>query len=345
MTTSARAKGRPSRRGVSDQFAASMVDLARYGGLPALDQARPLWDDLWHLDVHHSTAIEGNTLVFREVESLLETGRAVGAKNLKDYLEVLGYADAAAWVYRQAGPARHSEHDQIVTMTEIRELHRLTMGRVWNVAPHPAANPGESPGSFREHEIAVFPGAMKPPTFPLVPAMLDAWVDRVNQVGGGLRDNRIDWAEGPRIVAACHAEFERIHPFLDGNGRTGRLLLNLIMARIGWPPVVILTSQRRRYLGALASADAGDVGSLAEMIARAAIASMNMLLPSIAGADTLVPLSALADDAMSLPALRQAAIRGRLEARLDQHGQWRSSREAVEAYKTGRYGRHGSGPA
>jgi len=337
MTTSAR--GRPSRQAVFGQFASAMTELSAHGGLPPLEQARPLWDNLWHLDVHHSTAIEGNTLVMREVAALLDQGRAVGAKELKDYLEVLGYADAATWVYQQAGDTREWEHDQLVTMTEIRALHRLTMGRVWDVAPHPAATDQETPGGFRQHEIAPFPGGMKPPTYPLVPAMLDAWVASVNQIGADVRTGAVDASAGPRVVAGCHAEFERIHPFLDGNGRTGRLLLNLIMVRLGWPPVVILTSQRRRYLDALAKADTGDADPLAEMIARGAIASMNTLLPTIAAAGDLLPLSALADETMSLAALRQAAIRGRLDARLDQRGQWRSTRAAIEAYKSQRYRR------
>jgi hypothetical protein len=178
---------------------------------------------------------------------------------------------------------------------------------------------------------------MKPPTFPLVPAMLDAWVERVNQLGADLRQGRLPLAEGPLRVAECHAEFERIHPFLDGNGRTGRLLLNLIMVRAGWPPVVIRKGQCRRYLAALIKADTGDPDPLAEIIARAAIASMNALLPTITETGELVPLSALADQAISLQALHQAALRGRLEASLDQKGHWRSTRQAVEAYKARRY--------
>jgi hypothetical protein len=130
---------------VFEQFAAAMADLAARGGLPPWERARPLWDGLWRLDAHHSTAIEGNTLVWREVEALLEQGRAVGAKALKDYLEVIGYSQAAAWVYQQAGAARDWEHDQLVTVTEIREVHRRTMAQVWEVAPHPAATAQEAP--------------------------------------------------------------------------------------------------------------------------------------------------------------------------------------------------------
>jgi Fic family protein len=316
-----------------------MEELATHGGLPPLAEARPLWEDLWHMDVHHSTAIEGNTLVPREVEALLAQGRAVGAKELKDYMEVLGYSEAATWVYQQAGTDRRWEHDQTVTLTEVRDIHRLAMTHVWDVAPHLAAGDAEKPGSFRRHEIATFPGGMRPPTFPVVPAMLGGWVDRVNQIDIDLREGRSSAVDGPLLVAECHGEFERIHPFLDGNGRTGRLVVNLIMVRLGWPPVVILKTKRRHYLAALARTDSGDAGPLAEMIARAAIASMNTLLPSIAGAEHLVPLSALAGTAISLAALRQAAVRGRLDARLDQRGQWRSTPQAVTGYLANRYRR------
>jgi fido (protein-threonine AMPylation protein) len=324
---------------VFDQFAQAMSELRKRGGLPDTAQARPLWNDLWHREVHHSTAIEGNTLVLREVEALLDQGRVVGAKELKDYMEVLGYGEAATWVYQQAGQSRDWDHEQVVTLTEVREIHQRTMGHVWEVAPHPAALAAESPGSFRQHEIAAFPGGMKPPTYPLVPSMVESWVNQVNQIGVDLSAGRQALSDGPRLVAQCHVEFERIHPFLDGNGRTGRLLLNLIMVRLGWPPVVIVKTQRRRYLSALISADAGDIDPLAEIIARAAIASMNTLLPMISGAKDLMPLSALADQSITLAALRQAAIRGRLAASLDQRGQWQSTRQAVDDYKQARYRR------
>jgi Fic family protein len=324
---------------VFEQFAAAMAELAAHGGLPELEQAKPLWDSLWHMDVHHSTAIEGNTLVLREVEALLDQGRVVGAKELKDYMEVLGYGEAATWVYQQAGADKTWPHDQILTMTEVREVHRLTMSRVWDVSPHPAATELETPGSFRQHEIREFPGGMKPPTFPLVPAMLDNWVSQANDLGLRVRGGDIPLTRAPVELAALHSGFERIHPFLDGNGRTGRLLLNLILVRLGWPPVVILKTRRRSYLATLTRADAGDTEPLAEIIARAAIASMNALLPTMASAADLLPLSALADSTISLAALRQAAIRGRLEASLDAKGQWRSSRKAVQAYLDARYRR------
>jgi len=72
------------------------------GGLPNPREAADIWRGIWFEEAHHSTAIEGNTLVLREVEALLAQGRAVGDKQLREYMEVKGYADAAEWVYNQA---------------------------------------------------------------------------------------------------------------------------------------------------------------------------------------------------------------------------------------------------
>ncbi len=84
------ARGRPSRESVYARMEPAARDLQRLGGLPSPSESGAIWDDIWHLDAHNSTALEGNTLVLREVEELLDRGRAVGSKDLKDYLEVLG---------------------------------------------------------------------------------------------------------------------------------------------------------------------------------------------------------------------------------------------------------------
>jgi hypothetical protein len=69
------------------------------GGLPTPIEAQGIWTTIWYEEAHHSTAIEGNTLVLKQVETLLAEGRAVGDKQLSEYMEVRGYGDAAQWVY------------------------------------------------------------------------------------------------------------------------------------------------------------------------------------------------------------------------------------------------------
>ena len=220
--------------------------------MPSPDEAADIWRGIWYEEAHHSTAIEGNTLVLKQVERLLEEGRAVGSKELREYMEVRGYADAADWVYRQAiSPDGLAHPGEILTLAEVRRVHHAAMSPVWQVAPHPSATPREAPGSFREHEIHPFPDGMTPVSWPLVPGEMTTWVDRVNA---------LDVADAmfPEALATVHCRFEQIHPFLDGNGRTGRLILNLVLVRLGYPPAIVYKRDRARYLRALRRADAGE---------------------------------------------------------------------------------------
>lgn len=330
-------RGRPARSEIYERFATQIGELHdRLGGLPAPLEAEDIWKGIWFEEAHHSTAIEGNTLVLKQVEVLLEEGRAVGNKELREYNEVKGYADAADWVYRQA---RHpgDYRDGLLTMTEVRHVHALAMTPVWDVAPHPDATPREGPGSFREHEIHAFPGGMKPVTWPQVPVEMDSWLGQVRDLASMAEDPR----DLPEALADVHARFERIHPFLDGNGRTGRLVLNLVLIRLGYPPAIIYTKDRPRYLRALRRADGGEVGQLAELLARAVLDNLyKFVVPAVAGPARIVPIAALADDRASVAALRTAARRGRLQAVRGPDGQWRSSRNWVEEYLESRYDRY-----
>ena len=302
------------------------------GGLPNPLEASDIWRGIWLEEAHHSTAIEGNTLVLKQVEALLAEGRAVGDKDLREYMEVKGYAAAADWVYRQATQAEW-DAQSVLTVAEARQVHRMAMTPVWDVSPHPDATPNESPGNFREHDIQPFPGGMVPPSWVLIPAEIDSWLAQVNALA----------PRAPGIaedLAHLHCRFEQIHPFLDGNGRTGRLLLNLVLVRLGYPPAIIYKRQRNEYLRALRRADAGDCGLAGELIARAILDNLyKFIVPAVAGPARLVPLAALAYRDVSANALRVAAARGRLQATRGSDGEWRSSRNWVRDYVGSRYRR------
>src|SRR5258706_10538757 len=123
------------------------------GGLPDPVEADGIWTAIWHQEAHNSTAIEGNTLVLRQVERLLEDGVAVGDKELREYMEVQGYAKAARWVYGQALDPGAWTTGALLTLTEVRQVHEMALGPVWDVAPHPNATDRATPGSFRDHDI------------------------------------------------------------------------------------------------------------------------------------------------------------------------------------------------
>lgn len=309
----------------------------RFGGLPSRLEAEEIWRNIWREETHNSTAIEGNTLVQREVDELLERGlTGPRTKALVEYLEVRGYADAAAWVYEVGiDPSGDWSSGELLSMQDVRYIHEMTVALAWRIAPPEDATDSEGPGSFREHEIEPFAGGMQPPSWPLVQAEMDGWLHDVNR----LREH----GEYPVMdMARLHAEFERIHPFLDGNGRTGRLVMNLLLVRLGMPPAIIYTRDRVNYLSALRRADAGDAGALAELIARAVTNNLQrLMLPALAGPARLVPIASLVTEEISHGALRSAAARGALRAQQDSLGQWQSSQTFVEQYLAQRNSRRG----
>jgi len=339
-TESAR-RGRPSRHTVFVQFGQAVKSLQNHGGLPGADKAKAIWDDIWFLEAHNSTAIEGNTLVLREVKALLEQNRSVGGKELKDYLEVEGYGRAALWVYSQARRADINRSEkETITLTEIRNIHEQLVYTVWAVAPHANSLPDETAGGFRKHNIMPFSGGMTPPPFTEIPVLMRSFVDEANKVCDLFLSGQITVEEIPVNLAELHCRFERIHPFLDGNGRTGRLVLNLLLIRLGFPPAIILKQRRTAYLKALDKADHGDLLPLAEIVARAVMDNVHRFItPAIAGPKKLVSLKSLETKGLSYPALRQAATRGRLDASIGADGMWYSSRDAVEKYLNSKYKR------
>lgn len=312
----------------------------KLGGLPSPEEAEGIWRGIWLEEAHHSTAIEGNTLVLKQVEVLLDEGRAVGSKELSEYLEVRGYADAANWVYGHGIRPGDWGGEKLVGLAELRQIHTLAMTPVWDVAPHPGATPRESPGSFREHDIEPFPGGMRPPEWTEVPALVHDWLGDAEKLPG------VDGSAIAEELARLHARFEQAHPFLDGNGRVGRLILNLLLVRLGYPPAIIYKRDRRRYLAALRHADAGDAGPLGEFMARAVLDNLHkFVVPAVAGPARLVPLPALARKGLSADALRVAAVRGRLKASKAADGTWRSSIAWVDEYVSSRYKRGTRGSA
>ena len=335
--------GRPSRLVIFDRLDRAVDELANVGGLPHPAEAEGIWEGIWYEETHHSTAIEGNTLILKEVKTLLDEGRAVGEKELREYLEVQGYAEAAQWVYQQAHRAGLWSELPLITLSELREIHRLTIEPAWRHFAPADHDPNEGPGSFRRHNIEPFGAGMQPPPWPDIPPLITDWIDAADR----LRVYTESWLEAGMPLAEAtnhpvahladlHAAFERIHPFRDGNGRAGRLALNLMLVRLGYPPAIIYKKDRLKYLKGLDRADKGDPCQLGDLLARSVTHGIDrFLLPNLAGPHRLIPLSALADSELSLIALRRASERGRLRA-MRRSDKWYSTRKWVDDYKGSR---------
>jgi fido (protein-threonine AMPylation protein) len=210
-----------------------------------------------------------------------------------------------------------------VPVEVLREIHKLAESLAWEVE-RPITR--DRPGALRQGGVRI--RAVQVPIPAMIPAELDAWSKSTEDLAG----------RHPIVHAAIHhAWLERIHPFVDGNGRAGRLVLNFMLAQHGYPPAVILASQRRRYLQTLQSADDGNPNPLAEVVARAVHDTLNrFLIPNLAGDAKLVPMSALAAGTSYTPAyLRGLALQGRLKAVRDGR-LWLSSRAWLAQYVASR---------
>ena len=188
---------------------------------PALSQLQK------HYDVeltYTSNAIEGNTLTLRETAEVIEHGITVGGKSLRDHLEAVDHYDALLWM-RELAATNATIGEDIVC-----ELHRRIVARSQPaIAGLYSTLPRRIAGS-----PVVFPNPAK------VPHLMNAF-------GAWLEEAPTD----PRAVFDAHFRLTAIHPFGDGNGRTARLLMNLLLIRRGYPPVAVRPEDRKAYLDAL----------------------------------------------------------------------------------------------
>jgi Fic family protein len=335
--------GRPSRQDVLQSLEDARSSLRAIGGLPEPMVFQDIWAGIWTEETHHSTALEGNTLRQRQVRMLLEQGIVSGQTTLNEVLEARAYGNAAKWVYDQAYKTSRtveSLSDPVISEMIIREIHKLVVGPVWPEFPPEGLVRGEQPGAYRLKDHDPLRNGLAPLASSLVPSALEDWTTDVNATLNWMAyfDDKEKYLV--EDLARLHAAFERIHPFPDGNGRVGRLVLTQLLVRMGHPPAIIEKGERTSYLKALKRADDGDCGPLAELLARSVRKGIyRFLIPNLAGTLSVVPLAGLArDDGLSHAALLAAAQRGRLRAeKVD--GTWKSTSQWVDEYKASRYRR------
>ena len=193
---------------------------------------------------YNSNAIEGNTLTQSETQLVLEKGITVGGKTLKEHLEVVGHRDAIDYVESLA------QKDTPIGEWEIRQIHSLLLMVIDR----------EEAGRYRQLDVkAAGTGYTYPPHY-LLPGLMTEFVEWLNS-SEAQQMHPVDYA------AEAHCRFVGIHPFRDGNGRTGRLLMNLFLLRLGYPVVVISNEQRARYIEALVEAQQQErLGAFQELM-------------------------------------------------------------------------------
>ena len=190
-----------------------------------------------HIDeIYHSNAMRGNRLDRAQTEALVLRGETVGGLTLREHLEAVNVHRALHRIDALAkSPAPVTEHS-------IRELHGMLF----------AAIDDENAGTYRRIDTRIVGRDYLPPESVLVPALLRDFTEWLDE----------STAQPIAKATAAQARIQNISPFLDGNGRVGRLLSSMILCAAGYPPAIVRTEDAERYYDGLRQADAGDLSGL-----------------------------------------------------------------------------------
>ncbi len=214
----------------------------------ALDSRRPFPDhvvkqlkDYYRIGLTYtSNAIEGNTLTESETKVIIEDGITIGGKSLREHHEAIGHAKAYDHIY--------SLLNRNITEDDILILHKLFYQQI----------NAEIAGKYRKRNVIITGTDYLPPDYREVPALMKRHIEIINSTA---KDKH-----PLEQVSDLHAEFEAIHPFIDGNGRIGRLLLSILTMKNGYSPVIVPTVRRAEYITALQKNNKGDVYTLRAFI-------------------------------------------------------------------------------
>lgn len=198
--------------------------------LQQLNQCRPLTtgeverlrDEFLVEFTYNSNAIEGNTLTLQETSLIINEGITIAEKPLKYHLEVIGHKDAYFYV--------ESLVKDKIPLTErvIKNIHSIVL-----------MDKPQDKGVYRNVPVRIMGAVHEPPQPWHVPIQMEQLLTEYEDMKKSLHPIE--------RVALFHLKFESIHPFIDGNGRTGRLLINLELMKEGYPAINVKFTDRRKY--------------------------------------------------------------------------------------------------
>ena len=182
---------------------------------------------------YSSNALEGNTLTESETKVVLEDGLTIGGKPLRDHLEAIGHSEAFNMVYDLS-------HAQTIDEKTVLNLHRLFYHRIDN----------DNAGSYRTKAVIITGTSFTPPPPSKLATAMKEFVKQI--------PNKKESLHPLAFAGWLHIQLANIHPFIDGNGRTARLLMNLGLMQAGYPITIIPPLVRGDYIAALQASNGGD---------------------------------------------------------------------------------------
>ncbi|MFA6530613.1 MAG: Fic family protein [Candidatus Micrarchaeia archaeon] len=259
---------------------------------------------------YNSNAIEGNSLSLSETKLVLEEGITIGGKSLNEHLEVTNHSKAIDFVESLVAKPEITEND-------VLNIHALILDRI---------NP-QNAGFYRSGGVRISGTDYAPPKAAKVPELMNEVYRLLNAKSG----------EAIETAAIIHQKFVDIHPFIDGNGRTARLLLNLYLMRNGYPPIILQQSERKKYVRSIMEGQLGNnYAQFANFVAKAVERSLDIYLDVLGHGQneylTLVQAAKISRNKYSEEYLSLLARNGKIGA-VKFGRNWKITKEALEEYE------------
>jgi len=236
-----------------------------------LDKYRPLplelvknLEDWFRVELTYtSNAIEGNTLTRQETALVVEKGITVEGKSLKEHLEAIKHAQALDFIKSLVKEKREE-----LTQSDILDIHKVILAKIDDI----------DAGKYRTVAVRIAGSAVVMPNSMKVPDLMKRFIEWLNRPNA---DHTV------KISADAHYKLVSIHPFTDGNGRTARLLMNLLLMQGGYPPALIRKEDRRRYINSIEKGQlGGGLEDYYELISEAVERSLDIYLEALSPKET-----------------------------------------------------------
>jgi Fic family protein len=260
---------------------------------------------------YNSNSIEGNTMSLRETQMVLQEGITIKGKSLREHFETHNHDKAIDYLFSIVND------DYVLRGIDILSLHGLVLRSIED----------DFAGRLRNGGVRISGANFVPPNANKVSDLLDELIDFINTNPLGLNDIE--------LAAVFHHKLVWIHPFFDGNGRTVRLAMNLLLMRCGFPPAIILKNDRKKYYEALNQANGGNYQKLTLLMCQALERTLNIYINALPGNDTeYIAISNLVqepDMPYGQEYISLLARQGKIDAYKEGRN-WLTTREAVENY-------------
>lgn len=260
---------------------------------------------------YNSNSIEGNTMSLRETQMVLQEGITVKGKSLREHFETHNHDKAIDYLYSVIN------EEYTLRSIDILSLHGIVLRSIEE----------DFAGRIRNGGVRITGANFTPPNANKVPDLLDELIDFINTNPLNLNDIE--------LATIFHHKLVWIHPFFDGNGRTVRLSMNLLLMRCGFPPAIILKNDRKKYYEALNQANNGNYQKLTLLMCQSLERTLNININSLPDNDTeYIEISNLVQEP-NMPYGQEyislLARTGKIDAYKEGRN-WLTTREAVEDY-------------